>query len=132
MFADYLRHGGPDPRVAGAIYNGVLAGMGVSFGTLFWWCISREHLKSALPPGTTWATVFRFGIGNIAYLAAVGIAFLSPATALLISGLVAVYYIFEQTSGRKIGPGSRLSAGLGADPGQQLGPGHDTGTGRDA
>jgi uncharacterized membrane protein len=131
MFADYLHHGGPDARVAGAIYSGVFAGMGFSFAVLFWWSIRHEHLKTALPPGAIWAAVIRFGIGNIAYLAAVGIAFLSPATSLLITGLVAVYYVFEQTPGRKGGPGSAARASRDADTGQQFGAGHDSGTSRD-
>jgi uncharacterized membrane protein len=114
MFADYLHHGGPDARVAGAIYNGVFTGMGVSFALLFWWCISHEHLKAQLPPGAVWSAVFRFGIGNIAYVAAIGIAFVSPDVALLISGLVAIYYMFEQTPGRKGGPGS-ADAGVSQD-----------------
>jgi uncharacterized membrane protein len=115
MFADYLKDGGPDAHVAGAIYNGVFTGMGVSFAVLFWWCISHEHLKAALPPGAIWSAIIRFGIGNIAYIAAVGIAFVSPAAALLISGLVAVYYMFEQTPGRRGGPaGQRFGAGDGS------------------
>ena len=125
MFADYLHHGGQDAGVAGAIYNGVFTGMGVSFGTLLWWCISHEHLKAPLPPGAIWSAVIRFGIGNIAYIAAIGIAFVSPAAALLISGLVAVYYMFEQTPGRKGGPGSAVG------PDQQFGAGDDPGTSRD-
>jgi hypothetical protein len=38
-----------------------------------------------------------FGIGNLAYLAAIGIAFFSPTASLAVSGLVAIYYVFEQT-----------------------------------
>jgi uncharacterized membrane protein len=129
-FADYLHDGGFQASVAGAIYNGVFAGMGVCFGVLFWWTIKHEHLKTALPPGAILAAVIRFGIGNIAYLAAVGIAFVSPAAALLISGLVAVYYVFEQTPRRNGGQGPR--AGNGGDSTQQFGAGRDTGAAGDA
>ncbi|MGN6796115.1 MAG: TMEM175 family protein [Streptosporangiaceae bacterium] len=131
MFADYLKDGGPDARVAAAIYEGVFVGMGVSFGILFWWTITHEHLKAPLPPGAVMSSVIRFGIGNIAYVAAVGIAFVSPASALLISGLVAVYYVFEQTPGRKGRPGAGSGAGQEADSGQQLGGGRGPGTGQD-
>ena len=131
MNADYLRHGGPEARVAAAIYAGVFLGMGISFGVLLWWCIRHEHLKAALPPGAIWASVIRFGIGNLAYLAAVGIAFVSPAAALLITGLVAVYYVFEQTPGRRGGLAQDAGAGQGPDPGQQTGANHDEGTGQD-
>ena len=125
VFADYLKEGGPDAQVAGAIYNGVFTGMGLSFALLFWWCISHEHMKTALPAGAIWSAVIRFGIGNVAYIAAIGIAFVSPAAALLISGLVAVYYMFEQTPGRKGGPGSSVG------PSQQFGTGDDSGPSRD-
>jgi uncharacterized membrane protein len=131
MIADYLRQVGSDASVAAAIYEGVFLGMGVSFGVLFWWSISHEHLKTALPPGAIWASVIRFGIGNIAYLAAIGIAFLSPAAALLVSGLVAVYYVFEQTPGRRGGPAQGAATDQNADRAQQLGAGHDEGTGQD-
>jgi uncharacterized membrane protein len=127
MIADYLHHGGPDASVAAAIYEGVFVGMGVSFGVLFWWCIKHEHLKTPLPSSAIWAAVIRFGIGNVAYIAAVGIAFLSPSAALLISGLVAVYYMFEQTPGRKARQGLRRGTGNGADQAPQSGAGHDTG-----
>ncbi len=119
--AGYLKDGGRDASVAAALYEGVFLGMGLAFGVLFWWSIRREHLKAALPPGAVAAAIIRFGIGNIAYLAAVGIAFLSPSAALLISGLVAVYYMFEQTPGRR--GHARGEAGTGA--------GHDTGSSQD-
>src|SRR5207245_9784792 len=113
-----LRDGCRDVGVAAALYDGVFLCMGVAFGVLFWWSIKREHLKAALPPGAVPAAVIRFGIGNVAYLAAIGIAFLSPSTALLISGLVAIYYMFEQTPGRG-GPASQAGGtGAGQDTGR--------------
>jgi hypothetical protein len=38
----------------------------------------------------------RFSIGNLAYLAAIGLAFVSAWLTLVIVALVAVYYSFEQ------------------------------------
>jgi len=98
-FAEYLRDGHFNASVAGAIFNGVLLGMGLAFALLFWYSNRRDHLK--VPPGGTRAAVIRFGVGNIAYLAAIGVAFLNPSVSLLMSGLVAIYYVFEQTSGRR-------------------------------
>ena len=111
--ADYLREKTPDASVAAAIFEGVFLCMGLSFGVLFWWAIRREHLKEALPPGAVLAAMIRFGIGNVGYLAAVGVAFVSPSAALLISGLLAVYYMFEQTPGRRAGQ----DTGSGRGPG---------------
>ncbi len=101
--------------------------MGLAFGVLFWWSIRREHLKAPLPPGAVLAAVIRFGIGNIAYLAAIGIAFLSPSAAVLISGLVAVYYMFEQTPGRRGHPSPEDGTGAGQD----LGGSQDAGGSQD-
>jgi uncharacterized membrane protein len=119
--AGYLKDVGRDASVAAAIYEGVFLGMGLAFGVLFWWSIRREHLKAALPPGAVLAAVTRFGVGNVAYLAAIGIAFLSPKSALLISGLVAVYYMFEQTPGRR----GRASPEDGTGAGQDTGSSQD-------
>ncbi len=129
--ADYLQHGGPDASVAAAIYEGVFLWMGLSFGVLFWWSITREHLKEALPPGAVWSPIIRFGIGNIGYLTAVGVAFLSPGAALLISGLLAVYYMFEQTPGRGGSVGRDAGAARDAGTGQEPGAGRDSGRGED-
>ena len=71
--------------------------MGLSFAGLFWWGIRRGHMKIPFTPEGARRATIRFGIGNIAYLAAIGIAFLSPTASLIVSGLVAIYYIFEQT-----------------------------------
>jgi uncharacterized membrane protein len=95
--ADYLTRGGPDAALAGAIYQGVFLAMGLSFSVLFWWSMRRSHLKTPPPPGQArWALV-RFGGGNVVYAAAIGVAYLSAPASLLISGLLAVYYMFEQT-----------------------------------
>jgi uncharacterized membrane protein len=126
--ADYLQHGGPEASVAAAIYEGVFLCMGLSFGVLFWWSIRREHLKEALPPGAVWSAIIRFSIGNIGYLTAVGVAFLSPGVALLISGLLAVYYMFEQTPGRRGRIGREAVAGRDAGTGRDAGAGRDAGT----
>ena len=47
--------------------------------------------------GAVRAAVLRFGLGSIAYLVAIGVAFVSAPASLVIIVLVAVYYIFEQT-----------------------------------
>ena len=42
---------------------------------------------------------WRFTIGNLVYLLAIGVALLNAPAGLAIIGLVAVYYIFERTPG---------------------------------
>jgi uncharacterized membrane protein len=98
--AAYLSKGGADASLAAAVFQGVFEAMSLSFGLLFWWSIRHEHLKIALTPADARAAILRFGAGSIAYLVAIGIAFLSAPASLLVSGLVAAYYIFEQTPAR--------------------------------
>lgn len=98
-FAEYLRVGGPDASLAGAIYEVVFTGMGLSFALLFFWAVRGEHLRAPLSSAAARRAIVRFGIGNVAYIAAIGFAFVSPISSLVISGLVAVYYVFEHTPG---------------------------------
>jgi uncharacterized membrane protein len=96
-FAAYLRQGGHDATLAAVVYQGVFVGMSLSFGGLFWWGLRHGHMKVAFTPKGGRRALIRFGIGNIFYLAAIGIAFLSATASLIVSALVGVYYIFEQT-----------------------------------
>jgi uncharacterized membrane protein len=95
--AAYLRAGSANASLAAAIYQGVFEGMSISFTLLFWWAIKRGHLYVALTPQQARQAATRFGIGNLGYIAGIGIAFASAPASLALSGLVAVYYIFEQT-----------------------------------
>jgi uncharacterized membrane protein len=103
--ADYLRLPGPDASLAAAIYQGVFLGMSLSFGALFWWSIHRSHLKVPLSGARARAALIRFTSGTIVYGAAIGIAYLSAPASLLVSGLLAVYYMFEQTPAQQSSPG---------------------------
>ena len=98
--ASYLGKGGVDAWLAAVVFQGVFECMSLSFGLLFWWSIRHEHLKIALTPAGARAAVIRFGAGNVAYLVAIGIAVLSAPASLLVSGLVAAYYVFEHTPAR--------------------------------
>ena len=98
--AAYLVHGGRDASLAAVLYQVVFEGMSLSFAALFWWGIRRERLKIAFSPAGARRAIMRFGAGNAAYLLAIGIAFASAPASLLVSGLVAIYYAFEQTPAR--------------------------------
>jgi uncharacterized membrane protein len=129
--AAYLRSDDAGAWLAAVIYQGVLEGMSLSFGALFYWSIWRKHLTVPLAPSAARAASIRFGAGNLAYLAATGIALLSAPASLLISGLVAFYYIFEHTPAQpadaRPGPGHSLipGAGNGRDSPVGLIPGPD-------
>lgn len=104
--AAYLREGGADASLAAAIYQGVFLGVSLAFGSLFWWSIRRRHLAVPLTGVAARTALVRFTIGNLAYAAAIGIAYLSAPASLAISVLVAMYYVFEQTPSRKPTPAS--------------------------
>jgi TMEM175 potassium channel family protein len=95
--AAYLRTGGGDASVAAAIYQGVFLGMSLAFGGLLWWSLRRGHLTVPLTGSAARTALIRFTIGNLPYAAAIGIAYLSAPASLLLSLLVAVYYVFEHT-----------------------------------
>jgi uncharacterized membrane protein len=112
--ADYLTRPGPDASLAAAIYQGVFLGMSLSFGGLFWWSIRRSHLKVPLSGAQARMALIRFASGGIAYAAAIGIAYLSAPASFLVSALVAVYYMFEQTPAQQAGPGEPGAGSTGS------------------
>ena len=96
--AGYLTAGGQDSRIAMALYGAVFEGMSLGFMAIFEWTLRGEgRVHHAVPESARWAARVRFSIGQLPYLIAIGVAFLSPPAALTIIGLVAVYYIFERT-----------------------------------
>ena len=102
--ADYLTASGADGHVAMALYAGVLEAMSLAFMALFEWTLHEEgRTHRPVPEAARWAARRRFYLGQVPYLIAVGVAFISPQVSLVIIGLVAVYYIFERTQAR-VGP----------------------------
>jgi uncharacterized membrane protein len=98
--ATYLREGGTDSHLGAALYMGAFEGMSIAFVLIFWWSIGRQHLKVPLSPADARRATIRFGIGQIGYIVGIGLAFASAYAALVISAIVAAYYVFEQTPRR--------------------------------
>lgn len=98
LFANYVATGGSEATVAAALYNASMLLMGIGFQSCVLW-VSHHHnlLRERLAPLTRSQQV-RFGVGPIAYLACIPLAFVSPVLALIIDAVVAVYYIFDQAS----------------------------------
>jgi uncharacterized membrane protein len=127
--AAYLRAGTGDAPLAAALYLGVLEGMSICFTLMFWWAIRHDHLKAAFSARDARQATIRFGLGSLVYIAGIGIAFVSAPASLALVGLVAVYYIFEQTPVR---PQASLEQGgpgtaAGASP---IRPGRDDNSGQ--
>jgi uncharacterized membrane protein len=95
--ADYLAHGGFDAKLAVAMYGVVLVGMSVGFSSMLEWSLGEGRTRVPVPPEKRWAARVRFMSGGLVYLLIVAIAFVNAKVALGLSGVVAVYYIFEAT-----------------------------------
>ena len=96
LAAEYLTSGA-NARVAMAVYSATMLAAGISYGTL-WLVITRDAgiLQAHLDRVAERAAIRRFGLGNVVYLATVGLSFLNPIATLAVHGAIAVYYCFDQ------------------------------------
>lgn len=98
MMATFLTGGGQDAKVAMALYALDFEIMSLCFTAVFEWTLREDRrLHTPVPDSAKWAARRRFYAGQLPYAAAIGLAFLSPAVSLAVTGLVAVYYMFERT-----------------------------------
>jgi len=95
--ADYLAKGGFDAKLAVAVYGIPLLGMSAGFAGIAEWSMGEGRTRAPVPPDKRWAARIRFMSGGLVYLLVIGLAFISAPAALGLSGLVALYYIFERT-----------------------------------
>ena len=103
--ADYLTDTGPDGHVAAALYAGVFELMSLSFLPLYEWVLRHDHcVGDPLPAAAKNEARLRFYAGQVPYLLAVGVAFLSAPAAVVITAVVAVYYVFVRESARPPAP----------------------------
>ena len=109
--AEFLTSPGRDATVATAIYALDFEFIALCFTALFEWTLRNEdRMHHPVPVAARPAARLRFYAGLLPYAAAVGIAFASPAASVVITGLVAVYYVFERTTA------ARHDQGAGAGP----------------
>lgn len=95
--ASYLAQGGFDAKLAVALYGVALEGMSFGIGSMLEWSLGEGRTLTPVPPGKRWPARIRFMSGGLVYALVIGLAFVSAPAALGLSGLVAVYYIFERT-----------------------------------
>ena len=99
VVAEHLGGAGEAARKAAALYSGVLLMMGLSFGALFAWVTHTDRLLHRLPPpGVVRTARLRFMIGLAVYAAAFLVSWVSAPLALLLCGVMALYYAFDQAS----------------------------------
>ena len=97
VLAEYVTEGGANSHAAAAAYSLTMLGMALSFGAVWIWAVrARGLLAERVDPAAARATVVRFTAGNLAYLALVGVAFVSAPLTLAGHFLLAVYYVFNR------------------------------------
>ncbi|HKP99898.1 MAG TPA: TMEM175 family protein [Actinomycetes bacterium] len=99
VVAEHLGGAGEAARTAAALYSGVLLLMGLAFGALFAWVTHTDRLLRRLPPpGEVRTARLRFMLGLAVYAAAFLLSWVSAPLSLLLCGLMALYYAFDQAS----------------------------------
>jgi uncharacterized membrane protein len=96
LLAEYLT-AGSDAHTAAAIYSVTMLAMGLAYSVL-WLTVTRDVglLHEHVDPAASRAALRRFGLGNVVYLATVGLSFVSAIATLSVHGALALYYCFDQ------------------------------------
>jgi uncharacterized membrane protein len=96
LLAEHLTEGA-DSHPAAFAYSAVMFLMGLSFGVLWWWVVRGGRLLAQpLSRAEERAALRRFTVGNLAYLALMGIAWVSAPITLAGHFVVAIYYVLDQ------------------------------------
>jgi uncharacterized membrane protein len=95
--AQYLPAGGPDVKVAMAMYSAVFLGMSVSFSSIFEWTLHGDHRTVPLPPQAHWPARLRFAGGSGIYAVAIVVSLFNAIIAFALIAVVALYYVLEHT-----------------------------------
>ena len=99
MFARFVVAGAAQSHVAAALFSGSLLLMSLWFDAAYAWIGRHPELRTggAAPPISIRSLV-RFGAGIVLYAACVGISLVSAPAVLVITALVAVYYMVDQVT----------------------------------
>jgi uncharacterized membrane protein len=96
LLAEYLT-AGADSHIAAAVYSATMLAMALAYSGL-WLVITRDPrlLHEQVDPAASRAALVRFGVGNVFYLATVGLAFVNAIATLAVHAALAIYYCFDQ------------------------------------
>jgi uncharacterized membrane protein len=96
LVAEYLSHGSQG-NDAVAVYSAFMVAHALTFSA-FWWYVTRTgHLFDPdVDTAAARATRLRFALGSFIYPVLFGLSFLAALPTLLLHGLLAVYYAFNQ------------------------------------
>jgi uncharacterized membrane protein len=97
LVADHLTGGaGTGAAVAAVTYGLVMIAISIGYGAVWTYLAAhQEALGARRRVHRPRLSTFRFTIGNAGYVAGTLIALVSPVAALIIFGLLAIYYMFE-------------------------------------
>jgi uncharacterized membrane protein len=94
LVADHLRDSGG--KAAAVTYGLVMIAIAAGFCSLWVYVVTHApSLGAVVPQGALRQSIPGFTLGGIAYVAATLIALWSPVVALVIFGLLGVYYLFD-------------------------------------
>jgi uncharacterized membrane protein len=104
---------GDDAKTIMATYGLVMILMSIFFSAMWWYVVLHpQMLDEGLPSRSIRRSVPRFGFGLFGYVLATVIALVSPLTALVLFGLLALYYAFEHLpAARKLDPDAGAATG---------------------
>jgi TMEM175 potassium channel family protein len=86
---------GDDGHLAGAVYGGVMVLMSVAFSALWFHVTGNPRLiNRQLDPRRARRESVLFSAGLLAYVAGIGLSFVSAQVALAVYALVAIFYVF--------------------------------------
>ncbi|MBV9486279.1 MAG: DUF1211 domain-containing protein [Frankiaceae bacterium] len=97
VLAANLTKGGADAHAAAFFYSLSITLCGLLYGAVWWHASSRNGalLKVPMDDATVRQTRTQFGVGNLVYLATLGLSFLSAPLTLGFHAAVAIYYAFD-------------------------------------
>jgi len=88
--------GGGQATVAAVTYGLVMIAISISFGSMWVYMAGHQRaLGARRQVHTPRLSTFRFVVGNAGYVVGTLIALVAPVAALIIFGLLAIYYLFE-------------------------------------
>ncbi|GAA1949899.1 TMEM175 family protein [Catenulispora subtropica] len=97
LLATYLTAGNTDAHTAAAVYAATMVAMGLAFTLLFLsFTRNARALHTPISQADLTSALRRFGLGGVAYLATIALAYVSPIAMLATHALLAVYYCFDQ------------------------------------
>jgi uncharacterized membrane protein len=115
LVADHLNDGYAG-KVAAVTYGLVMMAIAIGFASMWIYLAAHQHeLGARRSVRTPRMSTLRFTVGNAGYVAGTLIALFAPIAALIIFGLLAVYYLFEHLPGAGEDDAQDAARGSGQD-----------------